>query len=40
MCKDDPRLNSMVLVINTRLSVQPVTPEEWAIICEMGDYKT
>ena len=40
MCKDDPRLNSMALVINTRLSVQPVTPEEWAIICEMGDYKT
>ncbi len=40
MCKDDSRLNSMVLVINTRLSVQPVTPEEWAIICEMGDYKT
>jgi predicted RNA-binding protein with PUA-like domain len=40
MCKDDPRLNSMVLIINTRLSVQPVTPEEWAIICEMGDYKT
>ena len=40
MCKDDPRLTSMVLVNNTRLSVQPVTPEEWAIICEMGDYKT
>ena len=40
LCNDDPRLNSMVLVINTRLSVQPVTPEEWAIICEMGDYKT
>ncbi len=40
MCKDDPRLTSMVLVNNTRLSVQPVTPEEWAIVCEMGDYKT
>lgn len=38
-CKDDPRLVDMVLVNNTRLSVQPVTPQEWAIICEMGGYK-
>ena len=38
-CKDNPRLKDMVLVNNTRLSVQPVTPEEWAIICEMGGYK-
>lgn len=38
-CKDDPRLKGMVLVNNTRLSVQPVTPPEWAIICEMGGYK-
>lgn len=29
-------LADMVLVRNSRLSVQPVTPEEWAIICEMG----
>ena len=35
-CKDDPRLRDMVLVNNTRLSVQPVTAEEWAIICELG----
>jgi predicted RNA-binding protein with PUA-like domain len=26
----------MALVNNTRLSVQPVSPEEWAIICRMG----
>jgi predicted RNA-binding protein with PUA-like domain len=26
----------MVLVNNTRLSVQPVSPEEWAIVCRMG----
>jgi predicted RNA-binding protein with PUA-like domain len=26
----------MVLVNNTRLSVQPVTEEEWRIVCEMG----
>jgi len=37
-CKDDPRLENMVLVNNTRLSVQPVTPEEWRIICELGGY--
>lgn len=39
-CKDDPRLADMVLVNNTRLSVQPVTPEEWEIICEMGGYES
>lgn len=37
-CKDEPRLADMVLVKNTRLSVQPVTPAEWKIVCEMGDY--
>jgi predicted RNA-binding protein with PUA-like domain len=26
----------MALVNNTRLSVQPVTAEEWAIVCRMG----
>ena len=36
MCKADERLADMVLVNNTRLSVQPVTAEEWRIICEMG----
>ena len=36
MVKADPRLAEMVLVKNSRLSVQPVTPEEWAIVCEMG----
>jgi len=36
MCKDDPRLADMVLVRNSRLSVQPVTPEEWRIVCELG----
>jgi predicted RNA-binding protein with PUA-like domain len=38
-CKDDVRLKDMVLVNNSRLSVQPVTPGEWKIICEMGGYK-
>jgi len=35
--KDDPRLVDMVLVRNSRLSVQPVTAEEWEIICELAD---
>ncbi len=39
MCKDDPRLADMVLVRNSRLSVQPVTPEEWRIVCELGGLK-
>ncbi|MEE9453015.1 MAG: EVE domain-containing protein [Paracoccaceae bacterium] len=38
-CKEEPRLKDMVLVNNSRLSVQPVTPIEWKIICEMGGYK-
>lgn len=33
--KADPRLSEMVLVRNSRLSVQPVSAEEWRIICEM-----
>ncbi len=36
MCKSDPRLAGMVLVNNTRLSVQPVTEAEWRIICDMA----
>ncbi len=33
--KADPRLADMVLVKNSRLSVQPVTETEWRIICEL-----
>lgn len=40
MCKDDPRLANMILVNNSRLSVQPVTPEEWAVVCALGGIKT
>lgn len=36
MCKADPRLADMVLVNNTRLSVQPVTAEEWAVVLELA----
>lgn len=34
--KADPRFADMVLVKNSRLSVQPVTEEEWSLICEVG----
>lgn len=36
MIKAEPELNDMVLVKNSRLSVQPVTALEWAKICAMG----
>jgi predicted RNA-binding protein with PUA-like domain len=36
MCKSDERLKDMALVKNTRLSVQPVTADEWRIICSLG----
>ena len=35
-CKGVPGLEKMVLVNNSRLSVQPVTAEEWRIICDLG----
>ncbi len=31
-----PGLENMILVKNSRLSVQPVSEEEWQIICQMG----
>jgi len=34
--KAEPRLKDMVLVNNSRLSVQPVTEAEWKLICKMG----
>jgi predicted RNA-binding protein with PUA-like domain len=33
--KAEPRLAKMALVANSRLSVQPVTDEEWQIVCEL-----
>ncbi|MGH1330061.1 MAG: EVE domain-containing protein [Paracoccaceae bacterium] len=38
-CKEDPRLAEMVLVNNSRLSVQPVSEAEWKIVCALGDTK-
>ena len=37
--KSDHRLQKMVLVKNSRLSVQPVTSMEWETICSLGNYK-
>ena len=37
--KAEPKLKAMVLVNNTRLSVQPVTAEEWKLVCKMGGLK-
>ncbi|MEZ5831907.1 MAG: EVE domain-containing protein [Dongiaceae bacterium] len=37
--KKDPKLKDMVLVKNSRLSVQPVTPEQWKQVCAMGGVK-
>jgi predicted RNA-binding protein with PUA-like domain len=34
--KAEPKLKDMVLVKNARLSVQPVSEEEWRIVCRMG----
>jgi predicted RNA-binding protein with PUA-like domain len=34
--KAHPDLSDMVLVNNSRLSVQPVTEKQWQIICAMG----
>ena len=35
-CKVQPGLEQMVLINNSRLSVQPVSVEEWRIICGLG----
>jgi len=35
--KADPRLEDMVLVKNSRLSVQPVTKDEWTIVLALGN---
>ncbi len=35
-CKVQPGLENMALVKTTRLSVQPVTADEWRIVCAMG----
>jgi predicted RNA-binding protein with PUA-like domain len=34
--KAEPKLKAMVLVNNTRLSVQPVTADEWKLVRKLG----
>lgn len=34
--KATPELAKMSLVTSMRLSVQPVTPDEWTLVCKMG----
>jgi len=34
--KLNPKLSNMMLVVNSRLSVQPVTADEWKEVCRMG----
>ena len=34
--KTIPELEKMALTNNTRLSVQPVTPEEWRVVCALA----
>lgn len=34
--KAEPRLAEMALMKYSRLSVQPVTAEEWKLVCKMG----
>ena len=34
--KAAPKLKKMSLVTSFRLSVQPVTPDEWKLVCKMG----
>ena len=36
MAKAEPKLRDMVLVNNSRLSVQPVSASEWSIMCRLG----
>lgn len=34
--KDDPRLQDLALIRQSRLSVLPVTADQWRMICAMG----
>jgi len=37
--KADPRFKEMILARQARLSVQPVTADEWRMICQLGGAK-
>jgi predicted RNA-binding protein with PUA-like domain len=37
--KAEPKLKDMALMKYSRLSVQPVTDDEWKLVCKMGGLK-
>ena len=37
--KQEPKLKDMALIKFSRLSVQPVTTDEWKLVCRMGGLK-
>jgi predicted RNA-binding protein with PUA-like domain len=37
--KKEAKLKDMALVKYSRLSVQPVTADEWKLVCKMGGVK-
>jgi predicted RNA-binding protein with PUA-like domain len=37
--KKEPKLKDMALIKLSRLSVQPVTADEWKVVCKMGGVK-
>lgn len=37
MIKSDPRLQNLALVRQSRLSVMPIDPQSWELICQMGE---
>ena len=37
--KQEPKLKHMALIKLSRLSVQPVTADEWKLVCKMGGVK-
>jgi predicted RNA-binding protein with PUA-like domain len=37
--KAEPRLHELALIRQSRLSVMPVTDQEWRLICAMGETK-
>ncbi|KAA2213945.1 EVE domain-containing protein [Teichococcus oryzae] len=36
--KAEPRLDGIALVRQSRLSVMPISPEHWAVLCAMGGW--
>jgi predicted RNA-binding protein with PUA-like domain len=38
--KAEPSLAEVALVRMSRLSVMPIAPEHWKILCEMGGWKS